>query len=1029
MLHRKSFKSAKCKTGLKLAVSRIKLLKNKREAHVRQMKRELAQLLESGQDRTARIRVEHVVREEKTKTAYDLIEIYCELIAARLPIIESQKNCPIDLKEAISSVIFASPRCSDIPELMDVRKHLTAKYGKEFVSAAIELRPDCGVNRMLVEKLSAKAPDGPTKIKILSDIAKEHNVKWDPNSSGENDIKSLEESRIETSTLENASYVEPPQVQAPSNHDGRGHPITHVHTPQKGMNYESANLYEQNARFSAKEVGDSKSTTSGKFNPEMRSPGLATQEMDFRYSNSEDGNSFSMGKQNWNMVFKDATSAAQAAAESAERASMAARAAVQLSSGGRNTGQYSTVSRDYSAYGLGDEATHGSRHLCKDSANSTFHRSNFGMHNEQTDGREQDNLAGASNDRDDHENAGKISQSASLKSDTEFIDDKTLGNSSQTAYTHPQKNFYEPESSEFLYDMSMKKQGSNSEVDFESEMHVDHFVDRRIGKQSRRASSRSQSSTSSDDHSEKLNSQMPRNDAVEDLFITDERTTRVNYKEINSYDNTAVFDDSESDDDDYKFGVENKGQESSLYFSSPNRKSPVPFKNKYEWVPGEIIDKAVGLGNSRSHFSTETSSPAIYENSTKCAASSQQEDMFPTTFDDSNGSSSESEEDLHKSKLVGSKNHGLYLREKNNSSKSSTTSQSASHEPLVSSSMDKRNLDFNRKRSSLVGSDTMEEHPERNQSIDLTDVSEESSVQRGKELNYGVLMGGFRNKGYRQPPYAKNSSGKASSSRGDTIVKVGQSSTTVRSSFNSGPQSQDLYTREVSGVNKSPGSGVLSPSSNSDNDDLVEDSQKIVNSTQNPYIQKPATEVNNKSSSRAVTTYFDSNSSDSEDDEDKQTSASNFRPVSGFSRRTKASPSMGRRSVNVRDPVFPEVSGIPDDSGLERKTSSGSSFNTRNQQKPSFRTKSSDRMGSSEQHGLAKQVVCNQPPESQRSLHEESIKLSARVQQSSSLQKRAVADNSGRDSPSAEKASHVHPKLPDYDSLTAHFQSLRQGRQ
>lgn len=93
MLHR-SFKPAKCKTALKLAVSRIKLLKNKREAQVKQLKRELAQLLQSGQDQTARIRVEHVVREEKTMAAYDLVEIYCELIAARLPMIESQKKLP-----------------------------------------------------------------------------------------------------------------------------------------------------------------------------------------------------------------------------------------------------------------------------------------------------------------------------------------------------------------------------------------------------------------------------------------------------------------------------------------------------------------------------------------------------------------------------------------------------------------------------------------------------------------------------------------------------------------------------------------------------------------------------------------------------------------------------------------------------------------------------------------------------------------------------------------------------------------------
>lgn len=59
------------------------------------------------------------------------------------------RNCPIDLKESVSSVIFASPRCADIPELLDVRKHFKAKYGKEFVSAAVELRPECGVNRMV----------------------------------------------------------------------------------------------------------------------------------------------------------------------------------------------------------------------------------------------------------------------------------------------------------------------------------------------------------------------------------------------------------------------------------------------------------------------------------------------------------------------------------------------------------------------------------------------------------------------------------------------------------------------------------------------------------------------------------------------------------------------------------------------------------------------------------------------------------------------------------------------------------------
>ncbi|KAK3027096.1 hypothetical protein RJ639_042390 [Escallonia herrerae] len=167
-------------------------------------------------------RVEHVIREEKMIGAYDLIEIYSELIAARLPIIESQKNCPIDLKEAIASVIFASPRCADIPELLDVRKHFTAKYGKEFITAAIELRPNSGVSRMLVEKLSAVAPDGQTKMKVLNAIADEHNIKWEPKAFGEKDPKPPDDLLSGPNTFDKAGRppkFEVPNVQAPANHD------------------------------------------------------------------------------------------------------------------------------------------------------------------------------------------------------------------------------------------------------------------------------------------------------------------------------------------------------------------------------------------------------------------------------------------------------------------------------------------------------------------------------------------------------------------------------------------------------------------------------------------------------------------------------------------------------------------------------------------------------------------------------------------------------------------------------------------
>ena len=59
------------------------------------------------------------------------------------------RQCPIDLKEAVASIIFAAPRCADLPELLQIGNLLGSKYGKEFVASAAELRPDCGVNRLV----------------------------------------------------------------------------------------------------------------------------------------------------------------------------------------------------------------------------------------------------------------------------------------------------------------------------------------------------------------------------------------------------------------------------------------------------------------------------------------------------------------------------------------------------------------------------------------------------------------------------------------------------------------------------------------------------------------------------------------------------------------------------------------------------------------------------------------------------------------------------------------------------------------
>ncbi|KAM0851588.1 hypothetical protein ACQ4PT_052288 [Festuca glaucescens] len=190
---RGSFSASKCKTEARMAAARMKLLRNRREAQVRKMRGDVAALLRDGREDTARIRVEHVIREQNTMAANEIIELFCELIVTRLPIIAKQKECPADLKEGICSLIFAAPRCSELPELSRIRDLFEKKYGKDFVAAAVDLRPNAGVNNLLIEKLSVNKPSGQTKLKVLKDIAKEHQIDWDTTETEQDLLKPPEE--------------------------------------------------------------------------------------------------------------------------------------------------------------------------------------------------------------------------------------------------------------------------------------------------------------------------------------------------------------------------------------------------------------------------------------------------------------------------------------------------------------------------------------------------------------------------------------------------------------------------------------------------------------------------------------------------------------------------------------------------------------------------------------------------------------------------------------------------------------------
>ncbi|KAK4853572.1 hypothetical protein QYF36_010993 [Acer negundo] len=1161
MLHR-SFKSAKCKTSLKLAASRIKLMKNKRDVQVKQLKKELAKLLESGQVQTARIRVEHVVREQKIMAAYELLEIYCELIAARLPMIESQKNCPVDLKEAISSVIFASPRCDDIPELKDVRKHLTAKYGKEFASAAVELRPNCGVGRLMVEKLSATAPDGPTKVKILSAIAEEHNITWDPDSFSGGDSKPPEDLLNGPNTFGKASEMLPdlPNVpSAPASHSDKGSSNVQV-SPNSNKRHDlPVNFHEQNAQsspLSQTDVGANEVKQSGVFHPELGPTGSSAARMEFRHPYSGQGQPFSSGGQSWNMEFTDATAAAHAAAESAERASMAARAAAELASRGNSTRQYSTESHrdeesqryadstlrnEHHAKGPINNSFHGrnsrthleqidgnqqhdvsginenfrreslkstdksnrsaslksnaasvdgnplenstwqysteshrdeesqryadstlrNEHHAKSPVNNSFHGRNSRMHFEQIDGNQQLDDAGINENfhRESLKSTDKPSRSASLKSNATSVDVNPLGNNLPMADVYSQTKSSELKHSDLLGQVSFKNQSSKSEVEFVNKLQgsvdsqrqsVDAYEGVRIRKQSSRASSHSQSSTFSgddDDVISNINRQSLGDDVDENPFAaSDNRIVQRNSNSMSSHENaTAVFDDSGSDDDVFKIGIEGgyKEHDYSLDFSSPSRKSPANVfanANANAWSDRHNVDESRGKSISQSHLFTEHHSDPIFSDSlTSSRVPSQSDDMFQATFDDYDVPSSESEEELDKTKFdrsTDTSKHNIYPTTSEMTEDVSPRLAGAKEdsELLKQSSLDSgKDLNFGLLtddldktklgRSTETGKHntyyrtsemTQGDTPRVAEANEDTELLKQSSLDSGTELNFGLLRGGRRNKSSGRPPYIMSLTANASSSRmkvEDTSTKFEEfPAASVKASISPGATSQKPYNRKVSAeADKKPRTTSYFASRDDHLDDeLTQHTSKAGLEESKKF--RPRTQVQDFDPDDSDSDDSDSDDSDSEDNSRKQVSMSKADMSTPISRRTRAPPSNSEKSSHSKTTVLSESSVSPG-YGKERNSSSRTLYNTESRPERLYQNKSSGAIGSSGQSRLAEEAAYKPNSPSKRSTFEESLKSPAKEQPSNSVPKNEKSDSnqslktSSMESPSRERAA------------------------
>ncbi|KZF25169.1 DUF292-domain-containing protein [Xylona heveae TC161] len=172
---------SKLKVQLKLSIQRLRMVQQKDTAIAKQQRRSMAQLLEQGKEESARIRVENIIRSDIDTELLEILELYCELLLARIGLLEG-KDCDPGLEEAVKSIIYAAPR-TDVKELQLARQLLVEKYGKDFAMQAIE-NSDGKVAERVVKKLKVEPPSEELVTLYLKEIARTYGIHWPKHETG-----------------------------------------------------------------------------------------------------------------------------------------------------------------------------------------------------------------------------------------------------------------------------------------------------------------------------------------------------------------------------------------------------------------------------------------------------------------------------------------------------------------------------------------------------------------------------------------------------------------------------------------------------------------------------------------------------------------------------------------------------------------------------------------------------------------------------------------------------------------------------
>ncbi|KAJ6342586.1 hypothetical protein OIU78_010511 [Salix suchowensis] len=179
--------------------TRLDDLKKKKNSLIKHLKNVMADLIRADRAYDAFCRAEGLLVEQNKFACYNFIELFCGCISSNLSLMNKQKECPEECREAVQSLIYAAARFSEFPELRDLRSAFIGRYGPSL---------EAFVNEEFAEMLKPGSTTKEIKLQLLHDIGQEFSIEWntkhEPLPSTYNDVYKLKESKDAEFTNKNS---------------------------------------------------------------------------------------------------------------------------------------------------------------------------------------------------------------------------------------------------------------------------------------------------------------------------------------------------------------------------------------------------------------------------------------------------------------------------------------------------------------------------------------------------------------------------------------------------------------------------------------------------------------------------------------------------------------------------------------------------------------------------------------------------------------------------------------------------------